>query len=231
MLFLSRTGELMLFDNSGEFQMVLPHSPFEQRSATCILAFSKGFVIGGDDGLIRVFERYDDPKELYRKTKTIPLESSGSVGVRNLALSPAEEVLAVTTSTAQLFQLSLLSSDLLKADESPAFEPVLTPFHTGAILGMDVCIRNVLTFTVCVCVLFATTVQDRQFKNIRRYSASYIYGLCAHTGSLWWLPVALTSRSGCGTTWRKRVSSASFSTRRPTVLLSIHQAPVVWPFI
>merc|ERR1719230_1982464 len=68
-------------------------------------------------------------------------------GVRSLALSPSEETLAVTTSTAQLFQLSLLSSDLLKAEEAPVFEPVLTPFHTGAILGMDVCARKPLVVT------------------------------------------------------------------------------------
>ncbi|CAK0790838.1 unnamed protein product, partial [Prorocentrum cordatum] len=34
-----------------------------------------------------------------------------------------------------------------KAEESPAFEPVLTTFHTGAILGMDVCTRKPLVVT------------------------------------------------------------------------------------
>merc|ERR1719183_1866 len=41
----------------------------------------------------------------------------------------------------------LLSSDLLKAEEAPVFEPVLTPFHTGAITGMDVCARKPLVVT------------------------------------------------------------------------------------
>ena len=61
-----------------------------------------------------------------------------------------------------------MAKDLLKADESPAFDPVLTHFHTGgawsqlcmsplsaspetafqgAILGMDVCIRKPLVVT------------------------------------------------------------------------------------
>lgn len=157
MLVCCENGDLMLFDNAGEFQTVLQSSPGEPRSATCALPFSKGFITGGDDGYIRVFEKSDDPKEIYRKTKTIQLDS-GSIttlrssesswrGTVSLALSPSEEVLAVATSTAQLYQLSLLGQDLLKAEEAPVFEPVLTPFHTGHILGMDVCTRKPLVVT------------------------------------------------------------------------------------
>eukprot|EP00930_Biecheleria_cincta_P056908 TRINITY_DN42926_c0_g1_i1.p1 TRINITY_DN42926_c0_g1~~TRINITY_DN42926_c0_g1_i1.p1 ORF type:complete len:1216 (-),score=324.29 TRINITY_DN42926_c0_g1_i1:285-3932(-) len=148
MLVCCENGDLMLFDNGGEFQMVLPTSPGDPRSATCSVSFSKGFVIGGDDGFIRVYEKSDDPKEVYRNTKSIQLEGGNiGTGVRSLALSPSEELLAVTTSTAQLLQLSLLGQDLLKADEAPTFEPVLTPFHHGAILGMDVCVRKPLVVT------------------------------------------------------------------------------------
>mmetsp|Transcript_13687 Transcript_13687/g.36226 ORF Transcript_13687/g.36226 Transcript_13687/m.36226 type:complete len:1228 (-) Transcript_13687:39-3722(-) len=144
------SGDLWLFDDAGEFQTVLDCSPGEPRSATCAIAFSKGFVTGGDDGMIRVFEKSEDPKEAFRKTKTIRIDGvNGSANpcVRSLALSPSEENLAVTTSNAQLYQLSLLGQDLLKAEEAPAFEPVLTPFHTGAILGMDVCTRKPLVVT------------------------------------------------------------------------------------
>lgn len=71
-------GDLMLFDNAGEFIAVLQSSPGEPRSATCVLSFSKGFITGGDDGYIRVFEKSDDPKEIYRKMKTIQLDSGPS---------------------------------------------------------------------------------------------------------------------------------------------------------
>jgi len=147
MLVCSENGEYSIFDGTGEMLMVLPGSPLEPRAATCVIAYSKGFITGGDDGLIRIFEKTEDPQEPYRKMKTIQLDHGAGVGVRNLALSPSEETLAVSTSTAQLYQLSLLSSDLLKAEEPPVFEPVLTPFHTGAILGMDVCIRKPLVVT------------------------------------------------------------------------------------
>jgi len=149
MLVCCESGEFMLFDNAGELlSPKLPSSPGEPRSATCVLSFSKGFVTGGDDGFIRVFEKSDDQKEMYRQTKKIQVDgASAGTCVRSLALSPSEEVLAVTTSTAQLYQLSLLGQDLLKAEEAPVFEPVLTPFHTGAILGMDVCTRKPLVVT------------------------------------------------------------------------------------
>mmetsp|Transcript_2588 Transcript_2588/g.4777 ORF Transcript_2588/g.4777 Transcript_2588/m.4777 type:complete len:1201 (+) Transcript_2588:52-3654(+) len=148
MLVCCENGDLLLFDNAGEYRTVLPTSPSEPRSATCAISFSKGFVIGGDDGYIRVYEKSDDPKEVYRNTKSIQIEGAAvGAGVRNLALSPSEELLAVSTSTAQLYQLSLLGQDLLKAEEAPVFEPVLTPFHTGAILGMDVCTRKPLVVT------------------------------------------------------------------------------------
>lgn len=148
MLVCCENGDLMLFDNAGEFQTVLPTSPGEPRAATCAVSFSKGFLTGGDDGLIRVFEKSDDPKEVYKNTKSIPVDgASNGTGIRNLALSPSEELLAVSTSTSQLLQLSLLGQDLLKPDESPAFDPIITPFHTGAILGMDVCIRKPLVVT------------------------------------------------------------------------------------
>jgi len=140
-------GDLLLFDNAGEFQTVLPTSPGEPRAATCMIPFSKGFIIGGDDGRIRIYEKSDEPKELYRQTKLLQVEPNSGSAVRSLALSPSEELLGVSTSTAQLYQLSLLGQDLMKAEESPAFEPVLSYFHTGAILGLDVCIRKPLVVT------------------------------------------------------------------------------------
>merc|ERR1719313_1960678 len=139
-------GDLLLFDNSGEFKVTLPCSIPEPRSAACILSFSKGFVIGGSNSMIRVFEKSDDPKEMFRKQREMKVDSQ-PVTVKSMAMSPTEEVLAVTTSSAQLYQLSLLGSDLLKGDELAQVEPMLTGFHVGPILGMDVCIRKPLVVT------------------------------------------------------------------------------------
>merc|ERR1712176_148039 len=69
MLVCVENGDLMLFDNGGESQQTLTCSPGEPRSATCVLTYSKGFITGGDDGFIRVFEKSDDPKEIYKLSK------------------------------------------------------------------------------------------------------------------------------------------------------------------
>jgi len=55
LLVCSEAGDCLFFDNSGEFKMVLPCSPSEPRSMLCVAPFSKGFVAGGDNGVVRFF--------------------------------------------------------------------------------------------------------------------------------------------------------------------------------
>mmetsp|Transcript_9007 Transcript_9007/g.25093 ORF Transcript_9007/g.25093 Transcript_9007/m.25093 type:complete len:1245 (-) Transcript_9007:111-3845(-) len=149
----SESGDALLFDNGGEFKMVLPCSPGEPRSLLCVAPFSRGFVAGGESGTVRVYERLDDAKEMFRRTKEVRLDGGaaspvgpGAGAVTALAVSPQEETLAIATSTSQLLQLSLSPSDLLKAEES-AVSDVLTSFHSGPILGLDVCVRKPLVVT------------------------------------------------------------------------------------
>lgn len=147
----SEAGDALLFDSGGEFKMVLPCSPGEMRSLLCVAPFSKGFVAGGDNGIIRVFEKWDDPKEPFRRTKEVPLNTLGganaNVGaVTELAVSPSEEILAIATSNSQLLQLGLSQSDLLKTEDSGVGH-VLSSFHSGPILGLDVCVRKPLVVT------------------------------------------------------------------------------------
>lgn len=150
----SEVGEALLFDNGGEYKMTLPHSPGEPRSLLTVAAYSKGFVAGGDGGIVRVFERSIDAKEMFRPPKQVKLdglsERSGSGGpgtgsVIAIAVSPSEETLAIATSTSQLLQLSVSPSDIMK--EESAVDHVLTSFHSGPILGLDVCVRKPLVVT------------------------------------------------------------------------------------
>mmetsp|Transcript_127451 Transcript_127451/g.360642 ORF Transcript_127451/g.360642 Transcript_127451/m.360642 type:complete len:1250 (-) Transcript_127451:139-3888(-) len=150
----SESGDALLFDNGGEFKMVLPSSPGEARSLLCVAAFSKGFVAGGEGGIIRVYEKIDDTKEMFKKAKEIKLDGaagSSSFGpvtgaVTAMAVSPSEEMLVIATSTSQLLQFPLSPSDVLKTEES-AVDNVLTSFHSGPILGLDVCVRKQLVVT------------------------------------------------------------------------------------
>jgi len=137
----------LLFDNSGELKLTLPCSPSEHRSVLTVVSYNKGFVTGGEDGCIRVFEKIDDPKEAYRRTREHRIDETAGVFVRALSVSPRDEVLGITLSSCQLYHMSLSSSDMLKTDETPALDHILTPFHNGAILGLDVCARKPLVVT------------------------------------------------------------------------------------
>ncbi|CEM35943.1 unnamed protein product [Vitrella brassicaformis CCMP3155] len=143
----TENGELLLFDNGGEFKMVLPCSPSEIRSALCMASYSKGFITGGEEGAIKIFEKSDDPKEVFRKTVDVKVENAAGSRVMGFAVSPSEEILAVGLSNSQLYQFSLAASDLLKSEEAPNLDFLLTSFHTGAVLGMDTCIRKPLMAT------------------------------------------------------------------------------------
>jgi WD40 repeat protein len=145
----TESGDALLFDNGGEFKMVLPCSPQEMGSLRCIAPYSKGFVTGGDNGVIRVFEHSDDVKEMYKNTKQVKVDGGNGQNagsVTSLAVSLSEEMLAVATSSSQLLQVSLSPSDIMKTEES-TFDYVLTSFHSGPILGLDVCVRKPLVVT------------------------------------------------------------------------------------
>jgi len=141
-------GEILLFDTNGEYtSTVTPKDGGTRAKVTALAVYSKGFVTGGDDCIIRVYEKFEDSKESFRQSKQLKLDASKAIGIQSLAISPSEEMVVLSTQSGQLYQHSLLSSDLLKSEESPQFEHVLTSFHVGPILGMDVCVRKPLIVT------------------------------------------------------------------------------------
>mmetsp|Transcript_31019 Transcript_31019/g.42984 ORF Transcript_31019/g.42984 Transcript_31019/m.42984 type:complete len:1197 (+) Transcript_31019:119-3709(+) len=135
-------GELLLVEG-GELKASLA-SPAEGVSIESILPFSKGFVVGGDMGLLSLYEKTED-KEYYKKTKTFAIENN-AVKVKNLAIQPGEETLICTLENNQIFLLGLSNSDIMKADEMN-FELFTQSFHSQAITGMDCCIRKPLVAT------------------------------------------------------------------------------------
>ncbi|PRP75547.1 WD repeat-containing protein 65 [Planoprotostelium fungivorum] len=167
-------GDLLLFESTGEFKVVLPQSPQDNNSINSIVSYSKGFICGGSAGNIMMYEKTDD-KDYYRRTRTIPLISlsvqvapnpsagpSLSAGsVHSMAISPSEEHLLVTTTRNQIFALtipSVLEADTAKPSTgltrddtlpiSPSgFEYLTTSFHSSSVYGLDVCVRKPLVAT------------------------------------------------------------------------------------
>ncbi|EQC33951.1 hypothetical protein SDRG_08631 [Saprolegnia diclina VS20] len=144
------TGELWLFE-SLEFRIVLSSSPSDGQYISSLLAYTKGFVGGGAGGVIRIYEKSDDVREQYKRTKSFTIDGSSQI-VQNLAISPSEDMLVCSLESNQLYMLTLSSTDILKED-AMNFELVSTPFHrpgangSSHITGLDVCIRKPLIVT------------------------------------------------------------------------------------
>ncbi|CAM9245094.1 unnamed protein product [Scytosiphon promiscuus] len=118
-------GDLYLFENL-EFRCALATPATDGGSICALAAFSKGFVAGGANGVLRVFERSDDPREFFKCLKTFHIEGNLS-SITNLAVSPSEDQLALTTANNQIYSLALSNTDILKED-TMNFERMAGPF-------------------------------------------------------------------------------------------------------
>ncbi|KAG5482609.1 hypothetical protein CUR178_05752 [Leishmania enriettii] len=156
-------GDLLLFEQQ-QYRHPLPLSPSDGIPITALASYTKGFVCGGDMGLITLFERTLS-KEMYRKVRTFRFADEGKYGaitdlttsskigaevpiIRAFTFSPppAEELLAFLTSTKQIYSLNVPNADFTKAEDM-VFQPVGQPFHTGGIVSVDTCVQRPLVAT------------------------------------------------------------------------------------
>ncbi|OEH79837.1 wd g-beta repeat-containing protein [Cyclospora cayetanensis] len=148
----SHSGDLTLLDGTGDFVATLSCSPGLPGTLRCLVPTSKGFVCGGAGASIRIFEKSQDPTEIYELTTDVSVDNQAAEGthVSSLAMSPKEDTVAIGLSNGQLFLLSLKAKAQHGPHQAPA-TPVLsflhTSFHTGAIYGMDVCTQKPLAVT------------------------------------------------------------------------------------
>ncbi|KAJ3031229.1 Cilia- and flagella-associated protein 57, partial [Rhizophlyctis rosea] len=148
-----------------------PTIPATPRAIHVMLAFSKGFICGGTGGSVTLYDRSDEnsgsavaqqggggggggqqggvvaggaSKDWYKKSKDFVAGDEGTK-VCNMALSPSEDNLVVSTENSQVYAMMLASTEV-KGEES-RFEPFAQPFHHAPITGMDTCIRKPLIVT------------------------------------------------------------------------------------
>ncbi|KAF1332535.1 Wd domain-containing protein, partial [Globisporangium splendens] len=143
------SGELWLFEQM-EFRQILSSSPSDGNFASSILGYSKGFVCGGSGGIVRIYDRSDDGREYYKKSKTFSVEGNTST-IKDIAISPTEDSLVCSMENNQLYVLTLSSTDILKED-AMNFELLSTSFHSPGIAGshitgLDTCVRKPLIAT------------------------------------------------------------------------------------
>ena len=61
----------MLLESSGDYKMLLAESPGEGFFIECIITYSKGFIIAGDNGQIMIYEKSEKPKNPYHRIATL----------------------------------------------------------------------------------------------------------------------------------------------------------------
>eukprot|EP01063_Lacrimia_lanifica_P009665 TRINITY_DN16595_c0_g1_i1.p1 TRINITY_DN16595_c0_g1~~TRINITY_DN16595_c0_g1_i1.p1 ORF type:complete len:1239 (+),score=580.13 TRINITY_DN16595_c0_g1_i1:149-3865(+) len=153
------SGDILLFENC-EFKCVLPMSPGDGFSIDTIVTTSRGFICGGEGGLLHMYEQCDD-KELFKKVKSLkvdPRREGDAQGVetqapivKSMCLSQQEDHLAIATSLGpnstygQLYTLNIG----VEGSKAELLQPeyLVAPFHTGPITGIDTCIRKPLIVT------------------------------------------------------------------------------------
>ncbi|KAE9044942.1 Cilia- and flagella-associated protein 57 [Phytophthora rubi] len=150
------SGELWLFEQFEFRQILTPPTTGTTGDGSFVkslLGYSKGFVCGGSGGCVRIYDRSDDggSREYYKKAKTFRIEGDTST-IKDLAISPSEDLLVCSLENNQLYALTLSSTDILKED-AMNFELVSTAFHAPSgngschITGLDTCIRKPLVVT------------------------------------------------------------------------------------
>lgn len=126
-------GKILIFESNGELRAEIAHThgPNQQpRSINTMLTYSKGFICGGSNGSIAIYDRNDEAggsavaqqttsaqpgqnasKELYKKAKEMVVQDETSKVV-NMAISPSEDNLVCTTETNQIFALMLAGTEV-----------------------------------------------------------------------------------------------------------------------
>lgn len=134
-------GDLILFENTGsciELKCYLKCSPEDDNPITCICPFAKvylilfhqGFICGGVEGTVRVYEESEDALEYYKTFRT--LRAGKNVDqVIHITISPTEDLMVCSTRDAKAYLLSLSNLEMLRP-EDVKLELCVGPFHSSS---------------------------------------------------------------------------------------------------
>ena len=136
------SGELLLLDENCEYKSSIS-TGIEAWSALCIIPYSKGFLVGGDEARVLIFENNsEDLRRPYvRSQKSLSVSAHPISKIFSMSLSPSEETLVCTLDNAQIYSI------LFSSEREENAEPLLYSFHNGRVTGLDVCIRKPLIVT------------------------------------------------------------------------------------
>lgn len=136
------SGEILLCDQNCEYRGYFT-SGMESWSVLCILPYSNGFLVGGEEARVVMFERNTDDLRLHyaRSQKSISVTNQPTAKIKGISISPnSEDSLILVLDNSQIYNLPFTSEQ----DEA---KPLSDLFHSNAITGLDVCIRKPLVVT------------------------------------------------------------------------------------
>jgi WD40 repeat protein len=142
----NRNGDIFIVDN-GEFKASISSAPSDGFGIYCVIPYGKGFICGGDNGLVILFE--PDDIEVYRRQKTMRLNNSyyeindvefvddETHRAVNFGCSPSLETLAIATTTGQIFTVSLSQVHMLQVSiYSRLLFVLIDQFHRNQIFPL-----------------------------------------------------------------------------------------------
>lgn len=139
-------GDLILFENTGsciELKTYLNCSPSDGNALYCICPFAKGFICGGVDGTVRVFEESEDSLEYYKIFRTLHTKKSIDP-VIHITISPTEDTMLCCNRDCQVYTLSLSNLEMLRP-EDVKLELLIGPFHCASSSGL----RKINDLSIC----------------------------------------------------------------------------------
>lgn len=141
-------GELWLLD-SGEFKRTLADGGAAALASTgadttltpaisaskpvgSLMPFSKGFLVGCEGGILKVFDNQrpeGEGKASYKHVRTFVLGGEDMSRIVGLALSPNDDDVAIVTAAGQVYGFKLSVYELFKPGDA-VFRHLISPFHT-----------------------------------------------------------------------------------------------------
>ena len=91
-------GELLICESKGEFKMMIEDSPGNKWEIKCITIYTKGFIVGGVDGKMYIYEKGDSidvPFKLQRIIVQNKDSRNSSAAVTSIGITSSEDVLSL----------------------------------------------------------------------------------------------------------------------------------------
>jgi len=126
-----------------------------------VRCFSQGFVLGGSEGTVAVWERVDSPPDAegqfnggstgckdFRHVRTMKVRQTDA-SVCSIDVTGAEESLVVGFRNSDIGYMSMASLYIGKGEETECCVVFAGGFHSGPISGLDMAVQRPLVASVC----------------------------------------------------------------------------------